>query len=170
MKRIKPIGYSKSSLGISIAIIVILVSAVLIFIMVKSGASFSDIKYFAVIAVIIATMFFVGDVIINRKNAEKIKRMDYLLSCPSVKGEVIELKRIPYFFGKELTNPPKTNIKVYIKGEHTVYRLCVKFHNPLTDSDEIAISEIYNVGVKREIKDNNVEVHYSQDGDIWIEV
>lgn len=170
MKKIKPIGYSKSSLGISVSVIIAAGSALLIFVMFKSGASFSDMKYFAVISAILAVLFFVGDVIINRKNAEKIKRMEYLLSCPCVKGEVIELKRIPYFFGKEITDLSKTNAKVYINGKHTVYRICAKFHDPLTDTDEIAVSEAYNTRVKNEIKNNCVDVHYSPDGDTWVEV
>lgn len=170
MKKIKPIGYSKSSLGISISVFIVIGSALMIFLMVKNGVPFSDMKYIAVIAAILALLFFLGDFIANRKNAEKIKRMEYLLSCPSVKGEVIEIKKIPRFLGKEITDMPKTNVKVYIKAKNAVYRICAKFHNPLTDTDEIAVSESYNILVKNEIKNNSVDVHYSPDGDIWIEV
>lgn len=170
MKKITPIGYSKSSLGISISVFIAAGSALLIFLMIKSGASFSDMKYFAVIAVILAVLFFISDVTSNRKNAEKIKRMEYLLSCPSVKGEVIEIKKIPCFLGKEITDMPETNVKTYIKAKNAVYRICVKFHNPLTDTDEIAVSESYNILVKSELKNNSVDVHYSPDGDTWIEV
>lgn len=170
MKRITPIGYSKSSLGISISVFIAAGSALLILVMLRSGASFSDMKYFAVIAAILAVLFFVSNVTSNRKNAEKIKRMEYMLSCPSVKGEVIEIKSIPYFLGREITNMPQTKVKIYIKAKHRVYRICAKFHNPLTDTDEIAVSEIYSILVKSEIRNNSVDVHYSMDGDIWIEV
>lgn len=106
-EKIGPIGYSKSSLGTSVAIIIAVGSAFIIFAMVKSGASFSDVKYIAIVAAILAVLFFIGDIIINRKNAEKIKRMEYLLSCPSAKGEVIELKKYLIFLEKKLQRCPK---------------------------------------------------------------
>lgn len=170
MNRIKPIGYSKRNLGVTISILIVVFSTILTISMIKSGASFWDIIYYVVFAAILAILFFNYDVINNRRNSNKIKRMEYLLSCPSVKGEIIELKQIPYFFGKEITNMPQTKLKVYIKEKNVVYRICAKFHNPLTDMDEIAVSEIYNVHVKNEIKNNTVDIHYSPDGDIWVEV
>lgn len=170
MKKIIPIGYFKSSIGKLVSVFVILFSVLLILPMIQSCDTVVNLKYFVIFAAVLAILLFMSDVIRNRKNAEKIKRMEYLLTCPSVKGEVIELKRIPYFFGKEITNMPKTNVKVYIPAKHAVYRICARFHNPLTDADEIAVSEIYTVCVKDEIKDNSVDVHYSPDGDIWVEV
>ncbi len=72
MERMKPIGYSKSSLGSSIVMIVV-GSALLIFSLVKRGASFSDMKYFAIIAVILAIYFFVGE-ITKLSSTEKMPR------------------------------------------------------------------------------------------------
>lgn len=165
-----PIGYYKRSIGKTLSIIVILFSMALILPMALTGATFVNLEYFVIFVAVISILAFMSDVVTNQKKAKKIKRMEYLLSCPSVKGEVIEIKRIPYYFGKEITDMPKTRVKVYIPAKNVVYRICARFHNPVTDEEEIAISEIYNIVVIKEIKNNTVVVHYSPDGDIWIEV
>ncbi len=36
----------------------------------------------------------------------QIAHMQYMLSCPSVTGKVSEIKRIPYYFGKEFKENP----------------------------------------------------------------
>lgn len=165
-----PIGYFKSNMGKTVSIIIIIFSLMLILPMAINGATFVNLEYYVIFAAAAAILFFMGDVITNRKNAKKIQRMEYLLTCPSVKGEVIEIKRIPYYFGKEITNTSPNNLKVYIPAKHAVYRICARFYNPMTNKDEIAVSEIYKMPVINRIKNNTVDVHYSPEGDIWIEV
>ena len=165
-----PIGYYKRNIGKTISIMVILFSVALILPMALSGATFVNLEYFVIFVVAISILAFMSDVVTNRKNAEKIKRMEYLLSCPSVKGEVIEIKSIPYFFGKEITNMSKTKVKLYIPAKNVAYRICARFNNPVTGEEEIAVSEIYSIAKIKEIKNNTVLVHYSSDGEVWIEV
>lgn len=170
MKKITPIGYSKSSICKSISIGIIIFSALLILPSTQNGSTIGNLKYFVIFAAVLAMLFFMSDVVSNRKNAKKIEHMEYLLTCPSVKGEVIEIKKIPRLLGKEFTDIPQTKVKVYIPAKRAAYRVYARFHNPITDMDEIAISESYTVRVKSEIKDNSVDVHYSPNGETWIEV
>lgn len=77
-----------------------------------------------------------------------------------------DIKRIPYYFGKEF----KENRKVYHKERNVIYRVVVSFYSPVTDKEEVVVSEPYNRNVAYYVNDNNVAVHYSQDGQYWIEI
>jgi hypothetical protein len=119
MNKINPIGYSKKSMGIFLAVAIAVGTLLLTFLLVKGGANFSDMKYFCIIAGVLALLCVISDFTTNRKNKTKIAHMQYMLSCPSVAGEV---------------------------------------------------SEPYSRNVASYVNDNNVAVHYSQDGEYWIEI
>ena len=119
MKKIIPMGYSKKSMGIFLAVAIAVGTLLLTFLFVKGGADFSDMKYFCMIAGVLALLCVVSDVTTNRKNKTKIAHMQYMLSCPSVAGEVSE--------------PYGTNVASYVS-------------------------------------DNKVVVHYSKDGEYWVEI
>ncbi len=166
MNKIIPIGYSKKNMGIFLAVAIAVGTLLLTFLLVKSGADFSDMKYFCIIAGVLALLCVISDFTTNRTNKTKIAYMHYLLSCPSVTGDVSEIKRIPYYFGREF----KENRIFSAMGHNVVYRLVVSFHSPVTDKEEIVVSEPYGRNVASYVKDNNVTVHYSQDGEYWIEI
>lgn len=166
MNKIIPIGYSKKNMGIFLAVAIAVGTLLLIFLLVKSGADFSDMKYFCIIAGVLALLCVISDFSTNRTNKTKIAYMQYMLSCPSVTGEVSEIKRIPYYFGREF----KENRIFSAMGHNVVYRLVVSFHSPVTNKEEIVVSEPYGRNVVPYVKDNNVAVHYSQDGEYWIEI
>lgn len=166
MNKIIPIGYSKKNMGIFLAVAIAVGTLLLTFLLVKSGADFSDMKYFCITAGVLVLLCVISDFTMNRKNKTKIAHMQYMLSCPSVKGEISEIKRIPYYFGREF----KENRIFSAMGHNVVYRLAVSFHSPVTDKEEIVVSEPYSRNVDSYVNDNNVAVHYSQDGEYWIEI
>lgn len=166
MNKIIPIGYSKKSMGIFLAVAIAVGTLLLTFLLVKGGADFSAMKYFCITAGVLALLCVISDVTTNRKNKAKIAHMQYMLSCPSVTAEVSEIKRIPYYFGREF----KKNRIFHAMGHNVVYRLVVSFHSPVTDKEEIIVSEAYSRNVASYVKDNKVAVHYSQDGEYWVEV
>ena len=92
--------------------------------------------------------------------------MQFMLSCPSVVGEVREIKRIPYFFGREFRENPK----VYAKGRNVVYRIVAVFHSPVTGQEEVVVSEPYSCNIAPAVQNHAVTVHYSKDGQYWIEL
>lgn len=166
MNKIIPIGYSKKSMGILLAAAIAVGTLLLTFLFVKSGADFSDMKYFCITAAVLVLLCVISDFTTNRKNKTKIAHMQYMLSCPSVTGEVSEIKRIPYYFGREF----KENRIFSAMGHNVVYRVVVSFHSPVTDKEEIVVSEPYSRNVASYVNDNSVAVHYSQDGEYWIEI
>jgi len=166
MNKIIPIGYSKTSMGRFLAVAIAVGTLLLTFVFVKNGADFSDMKYFCITAGVLALLCVISDFTTNKKNKTKIAHMQYLLSCPSVMGEVSEIKRIPYYFGREF----KENRIFNPMGHNVVYRLAISFHSPVTDKDEIVVSEPFSRNVASYVNDNNVAVHYSQDGEYWIEI
>lgn len=166
MNKIIPMGYSKKSMRIFLAVAIAVGTLLLTFLFVKGGADFSDMKYFCMIAGVLALLCVVSDVTTNRKNKTKIIHMQYMLSCPSVTGEVSEIKRIPYYFGREF----KENRVFHAMGHNVVYRLVVSFHSPVTDKEEMVVSEPYGTNVASYVKDNKVAVHYSKDGEYWVEI
>lgn len=169
MKRITPIGYSQSSMGKALSVITIILGALIIFGLVQAGASVSVMLIPAIVTVILAAVFRIADGYANKKNRSRIEYMEYMLSCPSVNGELVELKEIPYFFGREIEDPPKTNAKVYINGKHRVYRIVASFYSPVTGRKEKAISASYNYSVMRIKEKGSISVHYTPDGEYWIE-
>ena len=92
--------------------------------------------------------------------------MQYMLSCPYVTGKVCEIKRIPYFFGREF----KESSVFCAMGRNVVYRVAVSFHSPVTDKEEMVVSEPYGTNVASYVSDSKVAVHYSKDGEYWVEI
>lgn len=166
VNKITPIGYSRSRIGVFLAIAIIIGTLFLMSEFVMSGASLADIKFFGIVAVVLSLLCIFSDVTSNMKNKKKIMHMEYMLSCPSVKGEVVEIKRIPFYCGKEFPDNPH----VYHTGKHVVYRIVVSFKNPITDMEEKVISEKYSRNVNSYIKEKCVDVHYSPNGEYWIEL
>ncbi|MBP3421836.1 MAG: hypothetical protein J6K37_06175 [Lachnospiraceae bacterium] len=166
MSKITPIGYSRKRIGVFLAIAIVIGAVFLMNMFVMSGASFADIKYFGIVAVVLSVLCIFSDVTSNMKNRKKILHMEYMLSCPVVKGEVIEIRRIPFYFGKEFPKHPH----IYPMGKNVVYRIVVSFENPVTGMEEKVVSEKYGENVDLYIKEKCVKVHYSPNGEYWIEI
>lgn len=166
MDKIYPIGYEKKYVGLFLAIFIAVGTALLSLMFVSNGASFSDIKYLCIGAAILALLCVVSDFTMNRRNKTKISHMKYMLSCPYAAGKVCEIKRIPYFFGKEF----KENSIFCAMGRNVVYRVVVSFHSPVTDREEIVVSEPYGRNIASYVNNNNIAVHYSKNGEYWIEI
>nr|MBQ8253659.1 hypothetical protein [Lachnospiraceae bacterium] len=165
MNKITPIGYSRTRIGVFLAIAIAIWTVFLMSMFVMNGASLADIKYFGIAAAVLSLLCIFSDVTSNVKNKKKILHMEYMLSCPAVKGEVVEIRRIPYYFGKEFPNNPN----FYYREKNVVYRVVVSFENPATGRKEIAVSEKYSRNVDSYIKEKCVKVHYSPNGEYWIE-
>ncbi len=166
MDKIYSIDYAKTHMGLFLAIFIAVGTTILTLMFVSNGAYFSDIKYLCIGAAILALMCLLSDFTKNRKNKTKISHMQYMLSCPYVTGKVCEIKRIPYFFGKEF----KENHIFRAMGRNVVYRVAVSFHSPVTDMEEITVSEPYGINIASYVNNNNIAVHYSQNGEYWIEI
>lgn len=94
---------------------------------------------------------------------KNILHMEYMLECPAVKGEI---RRIPFYFGKEPPNHPH----IYPMGKNVVYRIVVSFENPATGMEEKVVSEKYGSNVDLYIKEKFVKIQYSPNGEYWIEI
>lgn len=97
---------------------------------------------------------------------KNILHMEYMLECSAVKGEVVEIRRIPFYFGKEPPNHPH----IYLMGKNVVYRIVVSFENPATGMEEKVVSEKYGRNVDLYIKEKCVKVQYSPNREYWIEI
>ena len=69
-----PIGYSRKSIGIFFAIAICVGAGALMAIFVSSGATFSDIKYFGIVAGVLALLCIISDITSNIKNKKKVKK------------------------------------------------------------------------------------------------
>ncbi|MBQ7767186.1 MAG: hypothetical protein IJ397_10125 [Lachnospiraceae bacterium] len=161
-----PIGYSRKSIGIFLAVAICVGAGALMAIFVSSGATFSDIKYFGIVAGVLAILCIISDITSNIKNKKKIAHRKIMLSCPKTRGKVVEVKRNPYFFGKEL----KENLNINPMGKNVVYRIAASVCNPSTGEEVIVTSEPYGRMADSFIKDGYVDVHYSSNGEYWIEL
>lgn len=153
-------------MGTSLAVAVAVGTALLALLFVKNGAAFSDMKYFCIVAAVLILLFILCDITKNRKGRAKIAHMQFMLSCPSVEGTVREIKRIPYYFGREF----KGNQKFYTRERNSVYRIVAAVQSPVTGSEEIVVSEPYASNVAEYISNNSVTVHYSENGEYWIQL
>ena len=161
-----PIGYSRKSIGIFLAVAICVGAGALMAIFVSSGATFSDIKYFGIVAGVLAILCIISDITSNIKNKKKIAHRKTMLSCPKVRGKVVEVKRNPYFFGKEFKENPHINPM----GRNVVHRIVASVCNPSTGEEILVMSEPYGRNVNPFIKDGYVDVYYSQNGEYWIEL
>ena len=161
-----PIGYARKSIGTFFAVAICIGTGVLISIFVSSGATFSDVKYFGIVAGGLALLCILSDITSNLKNKKRIAHMKRMLSCPSIRGKVVEVKRIPYFFGREVKENPRINAM----GKHVVFRIVASVCNPSTGEEELVTSEPYSRNVDAYMKDGYVNVHYSQNGEYWIDI
>lgn len=161
-----PIGYARKSIGTFLAIAICVGAGVLMAIFVSSGATLSDIKYFGIVAGVLAFLCIISDITSNIKNRKKIAHMKQMLSCPKVRGKVIEVKRNPYFFGKEFKENPHINPL----GKNVVYRIVTSVCNTSTGEEVLVTSEPYSRNVDSFIRDGYVDVHYSSNGEYWIEL
>ncbi len=161
-----PLGYSRKSIGIFLAVAVCIGAGVLMAIFVSSGATFSDVKYFGFVAVALAILCIISDITLNIKNKKKMEHMKQMLSCPAVKGKVVEVKRIPYFFGREF----KENAHITPMGKNVVFRIVASVYNPSTGEEVLVTSEPYSRTVDSYIEDGYVDVHYSTTGEYWIDI
>lgn len=166
MKKIKPMGYERTSMGVFLAIAIVIGAVFIMTMLVGNGASLADMKIFGFAAAILAILCILSDVTTNRKRKQNIMHMEYMLFCPAVKGEVQEIRRIPYYIGKEYPNDP-----LYQYEEmHVIYRIVVSFQDPATGTEKTIVSEKYRRNVEPYIKDRSVKVHYSPNQEYWIEI
>lgn len=166
MDQVVPIGYATTRMGTFLAGAVAGGTGLLTWLFVRSGADIADLKYFCMGAAVLMLLCVLSDVTKNRKNRRNIAHMESMLSCPSVAGEVREIKRIPYYFGREFREDPK----VYAKESNVVYRVVAAIQSPVTGKEEIVISQPYSRKIDKYIRSNTVTVHYAQDGQYWIEL
>lgn len=161
-----PIGYSRKSIGTFLAIAICVGAGALMAIFVSSGAMSLDIKYFGIVAGVLAILCIISDITSNIKNKKKIAHRKTMLSCPKTRGKVVEVKRNPYFFGRELKENPHINPM----GKNVVHRIVVSVCNPSTGEEVLVTSEPYDRRVDSFIKDGYVDVYYAQNGEYWIEL
>lgn len=163
MKKVAPIGYSKTSVGTGFSIFIIIIAIVIMTLLVKGGASASDAKYLVIGGVVLAAFFGLSDLTTNLKNQKKISHMNDMLECPAVKGEIKEIKRFGHVLGKEI------EVQDNKRYNHYVYRIIAAFHDTESDSEKMVTSEPYARDPRAFISGNSVSVHYSPDGEYWIE-
>ena len=92
--------------------------------------------------------------------------MNDMLECPAVKGEIKEIKKLPYILGKareDLADKEHTRYKQY------VYQIIAAFYDNESQSEKIIKSEPYARDPRIFISGNSVSVHYSSDGNYWID-
>ena len=70
------------------------------------------------------------------------------------------------YFGREF----KGNQKFYTRERNSVYRIVAAVQSPVTGSEEIVVSEPYASNVAEYIGNNSVTVHYSKNGEYWIQL
>ena len=116
--------------------------------------------------IVLALLCIVSDVTSNAKNKKKIAHRKAMLSCPKVRGKVVQVKRNPYFFGREFKETPN----VYTKGNNTVYRIVASVCIPTTGEETLVTSEAYSRTVDSFVSDGFVDVYYSSRGEYWIEL
>lgn len=161
-----PMGYSRKSIGMFLAVTICIGAGVLLILFINSGATLSDMKYFGIVALILALLCVVSDITSNIKNGKKIAHRKAMLSCPKVRGKVVAVKRNPYYFGREFKETPN----VYEEGRNAVFRIVASVNSPLTGKEIFVTSEAYSRNVNSFISDGFVDVHYSSDGEYWIEL
>lgn len=161
-----PIGYSRKNIGIFLAVAICIGTGALMFIFVSSGATFSDIKYFGIVAGVFAILCIISDITSNIKNKKKIAHRKIMLSCPKTRGKVVEVKLNPYFFGREFKESPHINPR----GKNVVHRIVASVCNPSTGEEILVMSEPYGRNVNLFIKNGYVDVHYTPNGEYWIEL
>lgn len=166
MSAIVPMGYTRKRIGAFLAIVVVVGVGVSISIFLANGASFADVKYFCIGAMVLALLCILSDVTSNLRNKKKREHREKMLQCPAVKGHVTEVRRIPFYFGREF----KENAHVYAKEKNCVYRIVVTFSHPVTGKEETIVSERYSGNVEAYLKEGCVNVHYSEKGEYWIEI
>jgi len=164
MKKVTPIGYGKSSIGVCFGIFFVIGAIFLSKVLINSGASPSDTKYLIIGAGILAVLMGLSDFTSNLRNAPKIKHMNEMLECPAVKGEIKEIKKVPFVMGKlhEDKDPDKYSAK------NIAYKLLVEFDD-VSGSRKTIVSEAYVTDPKVFVNGNNVYVHYSPEGEYWID-
>lgn len=86
MNQVVPMGYAKTRMGTSLAVVIAVGAGLLTCLFVKNGASFSDVKYFCMVAAALILVCVFSDVTKNRKCRTRISHMQFMLSCPSVVG------------------------------------------------------------------------------------
>lgn len=166
---IKPIDFAHKSIGTSIAIVIIILSVLLMGILALNGAMLPDMIWILIVANLLAGLVVMSDFTSNKKRRANIEHMNHMLTCPYVTGRVVEIRHVPYFFGKERPDYGKNSkIKVYIPEKNMVHRIVVEYVNPVTNSKEEIVSHAYASNPKNYLKEGRVKVHYAPDGKVWI--
>ena len=165
MKKLDPIGYSKSSVGTGFGILIIIFGIVIMTILVKSGASATDAKYLVIGAAVLAVLFRLIDFTSNLKNSKKIAHMNDMLECPYVRGEIKEIKRSPFYLGKiheDLNDENK-------RYDHYAYQIVAAFYDNESQTEKTVKSEPYARDPRVFINGDSVRIHCSSDGSYWID-
>lgn len=165
MKKVTPLGYAKSSIGVSFGIFFVIGAIILSKVLISSGASPSDTGYLMIGAGVLAVLLGLSDFTSNLRNAPKIKHMNEMLECPAVKGEIKEIKRVPYIMGRLRPDKEPGNYK----GKHIVYQIVAEFDDAESGGRKTVTSEPYSCDPQAFVDGNTVYVHYSPDGRYWVE-
>lgn len=157
----------KNSAGTVMAVLIILTVCAVTAALINAGAEWSDLKYFIMVAAILAVLLIFADIIANVKNKSKFDKREELLSGPSVYGEITEIIPFVKFFIKE--HPAKFN-KFYIKYKYRIYRLLVEYHDPVSGNDETILSRPFTGNPPKLQIGDTVNVYYSSDGEVMLDV
>ena len=165
MTQMTPIGYEKNSLGTCFGVFIILGGVWLTTTLVKSGADLSDIKHIMIGVAILAFLFILMDLTNNVKNRRNIEHMHRMLEYPTVKGKIAEVKRYRRNFGtcEEITPDNHRYRKL-------VYSVVASFYDEKNGCEKKIVSELYARDPRRWTLSDRVDIHYSPDGEYWIEL
>jgi hypothetical protein len=166
MMQMKPIGYGKSTLGISFGIFILLGGAGLTTMFLKSGAEFSDVKYFVIGAGVLAFLFIMTDITKNLKNAQNIEHMQKMLKYPAVMGKITEIKK----YRDKLSGREEIPVGDYNRYRHLVFRAVITFYDEKSGCEKQILSHFYARDPRRWTKSDQAAVHYSPNGEYWIEL
>lgn len=166
MSKILPIGYTETKMGRDMAVFFFIVATAVSVILVKSGMEIKNTVFLFCGAAVLAFLFILTDVSTNKKNKEQIAHMKKMLACPSVVGNVVEIKKYHRGLGGKLKEIKPDDIIAYKNCVYKIIASCINAEN----NEIIVESEIYVNNPKRFLKGNRVRVYYSSDNEYWIDV
>lgn len=164
MSSIQPIKYKRTSMGRAVGIFVLIWAAFITTMLAKAGMQVSDAKLFLFGALVISILFMFSDLIYNLRHKKDFDYLERMLNCPSVVGNVVEVKKLAEFCGKIIEPKPNVSYK------HHVYKIIASFTDPVSGQEKTTVSEAYATDVSHSIKGGKVNVHYSGEGEYWIDI
>ena len=165
MAQMTPMGYGKSSLGTCFGVFIILGGVWLKTTLMKSGVDETGVRYILIVVAVSAFLFFMMDLTNNVKNRKNIEHMHRMLEYPTVKGKIAEVKKYRYNYGigEEITSDE-------YRYHSYVYRVVASFYDEKNGCEKKIVSELYARDPRRWTLSDRVDIHYSPDGEYWIEL